>query len=236
METKAKKKEVLHEHHKARLRMRYLQEGGFDTFYDHEVLEMLLSYAIVRGNTNEIAHRLIDRFGSLNGVFEARYEELLKVDGVGEKSATIIKMQHDLFRVYETSKYKIKNELYSKERVTGYLKGLFFGKQQEFLYMICLDDKGYMIKSKYISAGIGELTVDFREIISEALSTNSSGIILAHNHPNGILRASQEDISATRTLEDVLNKISVRLVDHFIFCGDEHISILNTHSFNLKKL
>lgn len=231
-----KTKESLHDKHKERLRRRYLEEGSFDNFYDHEILEMLLNYAIVRGNTNEIAHRLIDRFGSLDGVFEARYEELMKINGIGEKSATIIKMQYNLFRAYETAKYNIKNKPYSEELVINYLKGLFFGKQQEFLYLICLDDKGYMIKVRFISYGMGELAVDYREIMSEVLATNASGIILAHNHPNGILRASQEDITETQELEKFLGKISVRMVDHFIFCGDEYISILNTHSFNLKKI
>lgn len=122
------KKEDLHNEHKKRLRMRFLEQGG-ESFYDHEILEMLLSYAIVRGNTNDIAHRLINQFGSLDGVFEANYEDLLKVDGVGEKSATIIKMQFELFRVYETSKYRIKNEEYTTEKVVKYLSGLFFRKK-----------------------------------------------------------------------------------------------------------
>ena len=114
------KKEDLHGEHKKRLRMRFLEHGG-ECFYDHEILEMLLNYAIVRGNTNGLAHKLINKFGSLEGVFEANYEELLKVDGIGEKSAAIIKMQHELFRVYETSKYRIKNKVYTTEGTVNYL-------------------------------------------------------------------------------------------------------------------
>lgn len=229
-------KNSLHDRHKERIRKRYLSDGSFDNFQEHEMLEMLLNYSIVRGNTNEIAHRLIDRFGSLDGVFEARFEELMKIDGIGERSATLIKMQYDLFRAYLTGKYDVKNKLYSEELAVKYLKGLFFGKQQEFLYLICLDDKGKVIKVRFISYGIGELSVDYREIMSEVLATNASGVVLAHNHPNGILRASQEDINETQEVEKFLSKVSVRLVDHFVFCDDEYISILNTHSFNLKKI
>lgn len=228
------KKEALHNEHKKRLRARFLEQGG-ESFYDHEILEMLLSYAIVRGNTNEIAHRLINNFGSLDGVFEASYESLLKIDGVGEKSATIIKMQYELFRTYETSKYKIKNEICTTEKIVKYLAGLFFRKKHELLYMVCVDNRDRVIKNKFIFAGVKEIPVALREIISEVIATNASGVILAHNHPNGILKASEEDIYATKVIEKSLNSISVELIDHFIFCDNEHLSILNNHSFTVIK-
>ena len=63
-----------------------------DGFEPHEVIEMILYNTIPRGNTNETAHLLLDKFGSLSGVFDAPYEELLTVPGIGEVSATYIKM------------------------------------------------------------------------------------------------------------------------------------------------
>lgn len=228
------KKEDLHGEHKKRLRMRFLEHGG-ECFYDHEILEMLLNYAIVRGNTNGLAHKLINKFGSLEGVFEANYEELLKVDGIGEKSAAIIKMQHELFRVYETSKYRIKNKVYTTEGTVNYLGGLFYKKKHELMYMICIDGCDRVIKNKFIGAGLNEFEVARREIVAEAIATNAAGVILAHNHPNGILKPSQEDYIATKTVNELLNSISVRLIDHFIFCDRDYISIMNDHSFSFLK-
>lgn len=221
----SEKKEEVHNQHKFRLRERYLENGGFNGFYDHEILEMLLNYAVVRGDMNAVAHKLLKKFGSLNGVFEAKSEDLMKIDGVGEKCAAIIKMQYDLFGIYEASKYKIKNEKFSREKIIGYLRGMFFGKTQEQLYLICLNDKGYVTKSKCIATGTGEVKVDVREIVSELLATNSRGAVLAHNHTNGDARPSKEDITTTALLSDVLEKMSITLIDHFVFGGDNWSSI-----------
>ena len=68
------KSEAIHEGHRKRVQERFLKDG-IDGFASHEILEMLLFFAFRRGDTNELAHRLIDRFASLSGVFHAPYEE-----------------------------------------------------------------------------------------------------------------------------------------------------------------
>lgn len=79
----------MHENHRLRLRRRY-QTSGLDDFEDHNILELLLFSSIPRKDTNPIAHRLIDRFGSLRGVFAATEEELCSVEGVGIVTARMI--------------------------------------------------------------------------------------------------------------------------------------------------
>ena len=82
----------VHEGHREKVRKRFMQENGFDHFEDHQILEMLLFYANSRSDTNPIAHRLLDTFGSLKGVLEARPEMLMTVPGVGESAAALISM------------------------------------------------------------------------------------------------------------------------------------------------
>ena len=77
-----KKPGGLHAGHRARVRQRFLA-GGLDSFQDHEVLEFLLFYAVPRRDVNEMAHMLINRFGSLTGVLDASEEDLCTVPGVG---------------------------------------------------------------------------------------------------------------------------------------------------------
>ena len=98
-DVKQEKKNV-HEGHRDRLRQRFLQEG-LENFQDHNVLELLLFYSIPRKDTNEEAHNLINRFGSLSGVFDASFEELCEVKGIGENSAALIKIMPELFKKYE---------------------------------------------------------------------------------------------------------------------------------------
>ena len=74
-----------HEGHRQRLRERFLKMG-FDSFEPHEMFELLLTYSIPRKNTNLIAHRLIDTFGSVSAVFDASIEALMSVDGISENS------------------------------------------------------------------------------------------------------------------------------------------------------
>jgi len=90
----------LHENHRQRLRRRY-ETAGLETFEDHVILELLLFEALPRVDTNPIAHRLLDRFGSLDGVFSASEEELCQVKGVGPAAASVIadSDRHMLFRI-----------------------------------------------------------------------------------------------------------------------------------------
>lgn len=74
-----------HSHHRERLRKR-AREEGLSSFEPHEALELLLFYAIPRVNTNEIAHALLDRFGSFAAVLDADYSQLVEVPGMGENS------------------------------------------------------------------------------------------------------------------------------------------------------
>lgn len=94
----------IHSGHRQRIRDRFLKTG-LDGFQDHEVLELLLFYAIPRGDTNKIAHQLLERFGSFSGVCDAPIEELQKVPGVGASASILVGMVSSLSRRYLDDKY-----------------------------------------------------------------------------------------------------------------------------------
>ena len=91
-----------HAKHRERMRTRFL-EHGLDNFADHEVLELLLFYAVPRGDVNPLAHRLLDEFGSLANVLEAETPDLCRVEGMGEKTAAFLHLLPPMFRRYQTS-------------------------------------------------------------------------------------------------------------------------------------
>ena len=74
--------ENIHQGHREKMRQRFLK-SGLESFADHEALELLLYYAIPRRDTNPIAHRLMERYGSLTAVLSAPAEDLKKVEGIG---------------------------------------------------------------------------------------------------------------------------------------------------------
>jgi hypothetical protein len=135
----SKKEVLMHEHHRKRMKERFLREG-IAYFEPHNVLELLLFYAIPQKDTNEIAHRLIERFGSLSAVFEAPFSELIQVEGIKEHSATLIKLIPELAGRYVSESYGTKGVLLpTLDDAAEYLKSKYIGVTKEIVYLLLLD-------------------------------------------------------------------------------------------------
>ena len=206
----------LHEGHRQRLKNRFL-ESGLDSFQPHNILEMLLFYSIPRKDTNDIAHELIEKFGSLSGVFDADIEELVKVDYITENSATLIKMIPSISRAYLMDKASHIKQLDNVEKIKEFLLCLFHGKKNENVYLLCLDNSFDLISHFKLHEGsVNSTAVDVRKIMEFVIKTNASMIILAHNHPNGNIFPSMDDIETTGRLMSMLAPFKVQIVEHFV--------------------
>lgn len=213
-----------HDGHRARLRERFLQDG-FDGFNDINSLELLLFYALPRCDTNEIAHALLDRFGSLKNVLNAPIAELTQVNGIGESAAILIQVVSGLSRkvaISDTKKSYIKNS----SDAADYLRALFFEQPYESIYLICMDASRKVLRCKELSrGGISSVEFNIRQAIQEAISSNSVSLILSHNHPGGVCRPSEEDLEMTRRFTDALRPFGdLHLDDHFIIAGENYFS------------
>ena len=227
-------KENIHAGHKKRLRGRFAENYNFSGFTEHEILEMLLSYSCVRKNTNELAHRLIKRFGSFRNVLDADFSELLETDGMGEQSAILITMQSALFRYYNEEKNKISGISYDSDDFIKYILSLFSESDTERMYMFCFG-ANKMLKSKHLlSRGNGEtVLIDKSKMIRDAIGNKAKLIIFAHNHPNGMLVPSNSDIENTKMLFDIFGLVGIPVADHIIVAKNECISIMNDRRFEL---
>lgn len=215
----------MHQGHRARVRQRYLQEG-LDSFNEHQIIELLLFYSIPRKNTNEIAHKLIDRFGSLSGVLDAGVKELMKVEGISENSAVFLSMLPNISRIYLKSKWGNRPKLNSSTKAGEYVVDLFTGRSYEVFYVLCLDAQNRLIHAVPVHEGtINEAPIYPRIIIETVLNHKANSVILAHNHPGGSTKPSQADINATEQIAVALDSIQVRLVDHIIAAGDNYVSL-----------
>ena len=213
-----------HEGHRARLRERFVR-AGLDAFAPHEVLELLLTYAIPRRDTKPIAYALMNRFGSLHAVLQASPEELMLVNGVGETAASLLSMMMPLFRAYRRSLEDeapvVKNQL----QCVRYCESLFEGERFEKFYVICLDAQMRRINTVLISTGdVAEVRVYARHIVSALSQCNAMGAIITHNHPGGTAMPSAEDIMLTNNVGQLLDGIGVRLYDHLIVAPQETFS------------
>ena len=215
-----------HEGHRDRLRERFLRDGNMTGFAPHEALELLLTYAIPRKDVNPIAHRLLDHFGSLHGVLEARQEELTEVKEIGPSTAMLIRMLLPLFRLYENDRLAERKTLSSDREARDFCASLFKGVTDERFYLVSLDARLKIIATQVISEGtVDEVAVYPRQVLGLLLRQNAQGAILTHNHPGQNAEPSREDIEMTQLLSDVMDKVGIRLYDHVI-CGTD-----GTYSF-----
>jgi len=214
-----------HHNHRKRKKEQFLMHG-LDAFADHEVLELLLYYAIPRVDTNPTAHRLLDCFGTLEKVFSASAEELAEVEGVGENAAALITLFMPLYRRIYTSPTQNPIILNSAERANEYFQKLFFGETEEVLYEACLDKKGKLLRCFRVNrGGADSVGLNMRHIVENAIKTSASSIILAHNHPSGIALPSQDDNATTLAAYDALRTVGVELIDHLIIADGDCVSL-----------
>lgn len=221
---------TMHEGHRKRMRERFRKEG-LDGFAPHEALELLLFYARARGDVNPLAHALLDTFGSLKGVLEARPEQLMHVNGIGEETATMISMIVPLFRKYQEALCAEGKCLRHRADAERYCVSLMAGLRRERLYVISLSNTANVLGRCVVGEGnIDEVPAYPRQVVEAALNHNAFGVILCHNHPGGVEQPSADDLRVTRTIEAVLGHLGIYLIDHIIVAGSKTYSMnLNGH-------
>ena len=217
--------EDIHGGHRGRMKQRYLSQG-LDGFSDHEVLELLLYYAIPRSDVNPLAHRLIDHFGSLHAVLDAEVGELTEVAGVGESTALLLRFVRDLNRRYLLDKQEKRPSLAEPEAAGKLFLPYFYGIQEERVYAAFLDDDLRLINCRLLfEGGINYAPLSVRKLVEAALREKATGVILAHNHPAGQAIPSLEDREATLQIRSALEAMEIRLLDHIIVAGEDYISM-----------
>lgn len=218
----------IHDGHRDRMKQRF-SEYGLDNFDDHNVLELLLFYAIPRADTNPLAHTLIKRFGSLAGVFEAPVEELKKVPGIGDNASLLLSLIPQVSRRYMMSKSTMDDILDSSQSAGRYIQPFFTYERHEVVYMICLDAKRRVICCRKMSSGnVNSAEVSVRKIAETALMQNATSVIVAHNHTSGIALPSSEDERTTLQLKAALALVGIELSDHIIVAGDDFVSLADS--------
>ena len=218
-------KDKLHDGHRLRLKKRFL-EDGLQNFDEHQVLELLLFYCIPRQNTNDLAHDLINQFGSLSQVLTASPGELQKVPGIGENAAIFLSILNAFCRYYYTTKDKDPVILDNEEKCSAFLLPRFHRQRNEGVQMLCLDAKGKLLCHKELGEGsVNSAAVPIRRIVEIALGANATAVVLAHNHPSGIALPSPEDELTTHQLAMALSAVDIVLMDHFIIADGECVSL-----------
>lgn len=225
-------KENIHKNHRSRMR-ETIRKTGVGDISDVNLLEYLLFYSIPRKDTNEIAHSLLDTFGSLNGVFNATYDQLLNVEGVGENSALLISLIPGICRRYIESGYGRKINLSEPEDMLEYIKSKYYGERKEVVFIVCLDALGNLINCFKLGEGSAETVMfDKRTIFETILRVKADTVVLAHNHPNGVAAPSKEDVGVTSEIMTVFRKVGIKFADHIIIAGNDSFSFATSYKYS----
>lgn len=221
----------IHTGHRRRAKEEFLSRG-LAGMADHKVLELLLFYAIPQGDVNPLAHRLVEHFGSLSGVLNAPYEELVKVKGVGDNTATLIRLLPAVAARYLEQSAELGGELTSVWQFHDLLVPLFLGAQNEMVYLVCMDGKNKLLTYRKLGEGITDtVAITARKVMEAALACNASRVVLAHNHVSGIAMYSAADVTTTRDVFRLLAQVDIQLLDHYIIANDDMVSMRESGVF-----
>ena len=221
-----------HTGHRERMKAEFLARG-LEGWPDHRVLELLLFYTIPQGDVNDLAHELVERFGSLAGVLDASVEELKKVKGVGDHTAVFLRMLPAVLGRYQGARTRLSAIINSPEEAYAWLEPYFFGARNEMVYVLCLDGKRQVLGVRKVAEGSIELAeVNTRRIAEEGL--RAAQIYVAHNHVSNLAIPSQADWLTTDTLRGALRPIGIELIDHLVFVDGDMVSLKDSE--HLKSL
>ena len=222
----------IHDGHRQRLKERFRRES-LDNFDELQVLELLLFYCIPRRDTNPLAHRLLDHFGSLTAVLEASPEELEKVEGISREAATFLPMAIQVGRYYQVRRAAPGDILRTTEQCGNYLMPYFFGRETETVFLLCLDAKCKVICCKKVGEGnVNSANIPIRRVVEMALSANATTVVLAHNHPSGLALPSADDIQTTHRVAAALETVEIVLADHIVVCRDDFVSLVQSQYYS----
>ena len=223
----------IHDGHRNRLRESF-SNNGLDSFNDINALELLLFYAVPRKDTNELAHRLLEHFGSLSEVFNASEKELMCVSGISYNTAVLITLIPQLMKKVEISKTSELKIIECSSDAVEYLRPRFINERDEKLLMLCLDNRNNIISCIEVARGsVNTVDANVRRIVELALKQKAVTVILSHNHPGGTPMPSREDDFVTQCVFQALRYVGIHLRDHIILSDNDYVSLKDAGAMRL---
>lgn len=217
-----------HAGHRQRMKERLLRDG-VESLQEHEVMELLLFYALPYRDTNELGHTLINHFGGLCNVLDADYAALCRVPGVTPHVATMLILCGQTAHRYMRQCYAVGTQLCNTESIGKYVMPWFIGEKTESVVLVSLDNRCKLLNATRIFQGsVNSSQFNFRGAIHQVLQDNATQVVIAHNHPNGFALPSEADVETTVRFATALNIVGVRLLDHLIVSEDDFVSLADS--------
>jgi len=210
--------------HRKRIKDKF-ENFGLTVFGEYEILELALTFSIARKDVKPIAKELVKKFGGLKQVIDAKKEELESVKGISSHTSSFLLFLKQFVSAYLALNVKNGKSISSVSDIVDYLKSALGGEKVEKLYAVFLDSGNKVIDFQEIEKGtVNKSIIIPRKITELALKCSASALILAHNHPGGTLKPSQQDIDSTKSVCNSLKTVDIALLDHIIISGNAYFS------------
>ncbi len=211
--------------HRDRLRERFLEVGD-QGLPDYELMELMLYRSIPRRDVKPIAKALIRRFGSFAEALGANIDRLMEVEGVGEATATDIKIVAAAGRRLAKGAVSERPLLGSWKDVIEYCRAAMAFAEREEFRLLFLDKRNCLIADEVQGVGTVDHTPVYpREVVRRALELGATALILVHNHPSGDPSPSAADIKVTSEIVAVAKPMGIEVHDHIIVGRRGHASL-----------
>jgi DNA repair protein RadC len=225
----------IHKGHRSRMRERFMRDNSLDNFEYHEIVELILYYSIKQSNTNPLAHRLLNTYGSLHALLEAKPEDIMKRCGVSENTAVLLSLIKHIAKRCNDSLEVDSVFVKSKRDAFKVLKTVFADDRREGFWLVCLDVSHRVMCVSKTSEGTKDSAVVYVDrIVEKVTEAKAAYAIIAHNHPSGVMRPSCDDIDSTVKIVKAIATVNVVLLDHIIFCNNNCYSFAQHGLCNLK--
>lgn len=217
-------KEAFNKEHRQRLKERF-KSGSVDAFQNHEILELLLTYAAPKKDVKHLSRVLIQRFKGLRGVLDATPEELKAAAGLSDHSSVMLKLVKDVAGVYLKERIMGKDVIRCAKDVIDYLNLTLSGERVEKFLAMYLNSRNELLAVETLHEGtINQTAVYPRKAIEKAFKYNAHGVIFVHNHPSGDATPSDIDRQLTKILDRAALAIDLMVHDHMIVGRNKHFS------------
>lgn len=223
------KKEInINKGHRERIRKKYLN-NGLSSFYDYEILELLLTYCIPVKDVKNLAKELLKKFKTLDKITKINKNDVKNIKGVSENTVIFLNLIGDVAGYLYSEKLEEDTDLRIKDKdiLLKYLRQKIAFQNVESFYVIYLNVLNKVIKFEEQTKGtLDRSSVYPREIYKRVIELDAKAIIIAHNHPSGSAKPSQSDIHITKEIEKGLKNFDAILLEHIIITENTYFSFL----------
>ena len=207
-----------------------LAELGADVLSDSELLAILLRVGIQGQNAVQLGQHLLQKFGGLLGLYQASFDQICQVKGVGVAKAAQLQAALELGKRYSKTQRGERPAIHSPKDAADQVMYEMSGFIQENLWVLLLDTRNRLIDVDRLYQGsLNSSTVRVAEVFRKAMQISAAAIIVTHNHPSGDPTPSPEDVALTRTLVETGKMLDIQVLDHLVIGGNNFISLKERH-------